>query len=119
MSLHLIGLRLFLIIQFCRHRVLAELLEHGLRSDLVLPEHKPLPPNNNHAASQVMTRPAVGVEYESARSLGINPSHALHHPGFYYYVAATCTELRRRRFLAAVEAEVRFFQSRCLEGNHN
>lgn len=110
---------LFLIIQLCRHRVLAELLEHGLRSDLVLPEHRPLPVNSNHAASQMIARPAVGVEYESARSLGINPSHALHHPGFYYYVAARCTELRRKRFLAAVEAEVCCFLSCCREGFYN
>ncbi len=94
---------LFSPYNFCRHRVLAELLEHGLRSNLVLPEHKPLLPSSDLTVSQTVARP---TEYESARSLGINPSHALHHPGFYYYVAARCTELRRKRFLAAVEAEV-------------
>jgi len=42
---------------------------------------------------------------ESTRSLGINPSHALQHPGFYYFMAAKCTEIRRQRFLAALELE--------------
>ena len=40
------------------------------------------------------------------KSLGINPNHALQHPGFYYYAAARCTEMRRSRFLAALETEV-------------
>ncbi len=40
------------------------------------------------------------------RVLGINPNQALQHPGFYYYMAARCTERRRERFLAALESEV-------------
>jgi hypothetical protein len=40
------------------------------------------------------------------KALGINPNHALQHPGFYYYLAARCTEMRRSRFLAALETEV-------------
>lgn len=67
------------------------------------------------ATSQVLPSNARGItatnalEVESMRSLGINPSHTLQHPGFYYYMAAKCTEMRRIRFLAAVEAEVRPF----------
>lgn len=47
-----------------------------------------------------------GVEYDAMRSLGLNPSHALQHPGFYYYVAARCTEMRRSRFMAALNGDV-------------
>uniref|UniRef100_A0A8H7Y8D4 Trafficking protein particle complex subunit 11 domain-containing protein n=1 Tax=Psilocybe cubensis TaxID=181762 RepID=A0A8H7Y8D4_PSICU len=87
-----------------QHRVLAELLEQGTRSNLVLPVHKPVPASA--AASQQTTRPSHNVEYDAVRSLGINPSHALQHPGFYYYVAARCTEMRRERFMAIADAEL-------------
>jgi hypothetical protein len=43
---------------------------------------------------------------DSMHSLGLNPSHALQHPGFYYYMAAKSTEKRRERYLALIEAEV-------------
>ena len=89
-----------------RHRVLAELLEQGTRSTLEIPVHIPAPSNSNFSQSQQNLRAASGVEYDTLRSLGINPSHALQHPGFYYYMAARCTEIRRSRFLAAVESEV-------------
>ena len=90
---------------FHRHRVLAELLEQGTRSTLVIPVHKPASSNPNFSQSQQNLRAASGIEYDTLRSLGINPSHALQHPGFYYYMAARCTEMRRSRFLAAVESE--------------
>jgi trafficking protein particle complex subunit 11 len=89
-----------------RHRVLAELLEQGTRSTLVIPVHKPASSNSSLSQSQQNLKAAPGVEYDTLRSLGINPSHALQHPGFYYYMAARCTEMRRSRFLAAVESEV-------------
>lgn len=98
-----------------RHRILAELLEQGARSTLTIPVHKPAPPiviNQAMAASQVLNPnnprgiTSNALEIDSMRSLGINPSHALQHPGFYYYMAAKCTEMRRTRFLVAVEAEV-------------
>lgn len=87
-----------------QHRVLAELLEQGTRSTLVLPVHKPAAPTINLSQSQQTIRAATGAEYD-VKSLGINPNHALQHPGFYYYVAARCTEMRRTRFLAALETE--------------
>lgn len=68
--------------------------------------------NASLAASQIQAPPGAqragnsALEVEAMRSLGINPSHALQHPGFYYYMAAKCTEMRRERFLAAAEAEV-------------
>ncbi|KAF8070400.1 Foie gras liver health family 1-domain-containing protein [Lyophyllum atratum] len=96
-----------------QHRVLAELLEQGTRSTLSIPSHKPAPPmssNASLAASQIHNVDAKGfaastLEVESMRSLGINPSHALQHPGFYYAMAAKCTEMRRERFLSALELE--------------
>ena len=95
----------------CRHRVLAELLEQGTRSTLEIPVHKPASLNSIFSQSQQNLRAASGVEYDTLRSLGINPSHALQHPGFYYYIAARCTEMRRSRFLAAVESEVNLSSS--------
>ena len=100
-----------------RHRVLAELLEQGTRSTLEIPVHIPASSNSNLSQSQQNLRAASGVEYDTLRSLGINPSHALQHPGFYYYMAARCTELRRSRFLAAVESEVKFDSPLYLETN--
>ncbi|KAF5372683.1 hypothetical protein D9615_009870 [Tricholomella constricta] len=82
-----------------QHRILAELLEQGTRSTSMLPVHKP---NHNSGSGGLA---AGTLEVESMRSLGINPSHALQHPGFYYYMAAKCTEMRRERFLTALELE--------------
>ena len=78
-----------------RHRVLAELLEQGSRSTLTFPTHAPL------------TRASGGPggappDMDAVR--GLNPSHALQHPGHYYYMAARCTEARRERFLASESA---------------
>lgn len=91
--------------------MLAELLEQGMRSTLTIPVHKFMGTglvasqalNTNNLRGSTQTTP---LELESMRSLGINPSHALQHPGFYYYMAAKCTEMRRERFLTAMEAEV-------------
>jgi hypothetical protein len=47
------------------------------------------------------------VEGDSMKELRMNPSQALHHPGFYYFVAARCTKIRREKFLVVVEGEVR------------
>lgn len=59
--------------------------------------------NATLVASASLPRATNGLE---AGALGLNPSHALQHPGFYYYMAARCTEMRRERFLAVAEAEV-------------
>lgn len=93
-----------------QHRVLAELLEQGMRSTLTIPVHKAhsaASTGAGMAASQALrgTAPTNVLESESMRSLGINPTHALQHPGFYYYMAAKCTEMRRERFLAVLEVE--------------
>lgn len=87
-----------------QHRILAELLDQGVRSALVLPVHTPaLTSQNLHALNQSTRLPG---ELDFARSAGINPSQALQHPGFYYYMAARCTEMRRERFQSAIEAEL-------------
>ncbi|TFY76432.1 hypothetical protein EWM64_g7579, partial [Hericium alpestre] len=49
---------------------------------------------------------AVGsLEVDALRMLGLNPSHALQHPGFYYYMAAQATEKRRARFLTMAKQQ--------------
>lgn len=106
--------RYVLIVQ-SRHRILAELLEQGTRSTLNLPIHKPVATTISPSQSQATLRTSAGVEYDAMRSLGLNPSHALQHPGFYYYMAARCTEMRRTRFLAVLEGEVsiQIFANEC------
>ncbi|KAJ7593749.1 Gryzun, putative trafficking through golgi-domain-containing protein [Mycena floridula] len=104
-----------------QHRVLAELLEQGTLSTLTIPTHLPVVPSStlnsslsNSSLGPGSTLPtsvsgqqrysAIG-ELESLRSLGMNPSHALQHPGFYYYMSARCTEMRRDRYLKTLAAE--------------
>jgi hypothetical protein len=84
-----------------RYKVLAELLELGSRSSLKIPVHTPALPQASSANTA-----AARIEADAIRVIGINPSHALQHPGFYYYMAARCTEMRRERLLAAVEVAV-------------
>ncbi|OAX31943.1 hypothetical protein K503DRAFT_702885 [Rhizopogon vinicolor AM-OR11-026] len=76
-----------------QHRVLAELLEQGSQSSLTLPTNTP--------PSRSMSPAGTPVELDTVRAPGLNPSHALQHPGHYYYMAARCTEFRRERFLAS------------------
>ena len=52
-------------------------------------------------AAQALDPSQAGLD--AMRVLGLNPNQALQHPGFYYYMAARCTERRRERFLAAIE----------------
>jgi hypothetical protein len=84
-----------------RHRVFAELLEQGTRSTLVIPSHRPQPLQPASASQAGL----AGLQPEAGGI--INPSHALQHPGYYYYMAARCTETRRERFLHALENQVR------------
>ncbi|KAG6813748.1 hypothetical protein H0H92_007700 [Tricholoma furcatifolium] len=88
-----------------QYRVFAELLEQGTRSTLVIPVHLPVAniPSNQQNGGRGSS--ASALEVETIRSLGINPSHALQHSGFYYFMAAKCTEARRERYLAALEIE--------------
>ncbi len=96
-----------------RYRVFAELLEQGLRSTLEIPQHKPpaLTGNASSVAAVVRGNSAPSLEMNALRSLGLNPNHTLQHPGFYYYMASRCTELRREKYHAAIEAEVRLWPS--------
>ncbi|KAK7057624.1 Gryzun, putative trafficking through golgi-domain-containing protein [Favolaschia claudopus] len=88
-----------------QHRILAELLEHGIQSKLVIPDHRPVNTLLPQTPRPSAPPPSSALEVETLRTMGINPSHALQHPGYYYYMAAKCTEARRERFLAAAEAE--------------
>lgn len=93
-----------------QHRILAELLDQGARINLAFPNLQPLVNAgllNGPPPIQSALGPRNTLEVESIRSLGLNPGQALQHPGFYYYMAAKCTELRRERFLLSVEQEVR------------
>lgn len=101
----------------CRHRAFAELLEHGTRSTLQIPSHfstTSLSHAAAAAAAQALESTQRGaLEVEAIRALGLNPTQALQHPGFYYYMAARSTERRRERFLALARAEVRLCGSQC------
>jgi hypothetical protein len=77
---------------------MAELLEHGMRSTLVLPTHRP------SLLETPITMPSQ--QSDALTSLGLNPAHALQHPAFYYYMSARFTEKRREMFAAALELEV-------------
>lgn len=104
----------FPLIIWSRYRLLAELMEQGASSTLAIPSHIPASFNTaleaflTTSSSQATSRGSTpAIEVDGLRSLGTNPSHALLHPGFYYYLAARCTELRRERFLGALNSEVR------------
>lgn len=91
-----------------RNRLFAELLEQGTRSTLVIPVHKPQILASGTGVSQTAssgTQRLAGIDVDP-RSMGLNPCHSLQHPGFYYYAGARCTEMRRIKFQAALEAEV-------------
>ncbi|TCD61939.1 hypothetical protein EIP91_007679 [Steccherinum ochraceum] len=89
-----------------QHRVFAELLEQGVRTNLKIPKHLPVPPPTAAKVAAQAAAPQRGpLEADALRALGLNPTHALQHPGFYYYMAAQCTEQRRERFLRALDSE--------------
>lgn len=78
-----------------QHRVLGELLEQGSNSSLTFPTISP-----PSLTASMPSSSSTPVELDTVRAFGLNPSHALQHPGHYYYMAARCTEARRERFLA-------------------
>ncbi|KAI0669719.1 Gryzun, putative trafficking through golgi-domain-containing protein [Trametes maxima] len=87
-----------------QHRVFAELLEQGTRSNLKIPSPYPTPtPSAAMLAAQSLEASQMGLE--AMRVLGLNPNQALQHPGFYYYMAARCTERRRERFISMLDSE--------------
>ena len=77
---------------------MAELLEHGMRSTLVLPIHRPT------LFETPITMPSQ--QSDVLTGLGLNPAQALQHPAFYYYASARYTEKRREMFEAALALEV-------------
>ncbi|KAG6382017.1 Gryzun, putative trafficking through golgi-domain-containing protein [Boletus reticuloceps] len=87
-----------------QHRVLAELLEQGSQSTLTFPTHVPLTRASGASLASAVGPSGAPLDVDAIRTLGLNPSHALQHPGHYYYMAARCTEARRERFLASESA---------------
>ncbi|KAF8549955.1 hypothetical protein OG21DRAFT_1420431 [Imleria badia] len=87
-----------------QHRMLAELLEQGSRSTLTFPTHAPLTRASGTPLTSAVGPTGAPLDVDAIRTLGLNPSHALQHPGHYYYMAARCTEARRERFLASESA---------------
>ncbi|TDL16121.1 hypothetical protein BD410DRAFT_647647 [Rickenella mellea] len=89
-----------------QYRVLGELLEQGTQSTLAIPSHIPTPPITQATpATQPQQQQQQQQQLEGMRALGLNPSTALQHPGFYFYLAAGCTERRQARFLSILDAE--------------
>lgn len=86
-----------------RYRVLGELLEQGTHSTLVIPSHRP---NSTTLPAALPASLPPTVQNTAQNDPGMNASHALQHPGYYYHMAARYTEVRRERFLAALNAEV-------------
>ncbi|KAL5532043.1 hypothetical protein ACEPAF_5607 [Sanghuangporus sanghuang] len=82
-----------------QYRVFAELLEQATHFGMPIPSHSPSNSTAIPEAGQAQ------LEIEALPALGINPSTALMHPGFYYYFAAEYTEKRRMRFLRMLEDE--------------
>ncbi|KAG8794879.1 hypothetical protein FRC12_020516 [Ceratobasidium sp. 428] len=99
-----------------QHRIFAELLEHGLRNGLRIPSlappplgnaPTPVPPVIDPGASVAGLPPPVpGQGSALVSASGHNPSLALQHPGFYYYIAAGCSVQRLARFKAVLESEI-------------
>jgi trafficking protein particle complex subunit 11 len=83
-----------------------------MRTTLKIPTHVPTP-SVREAQTPVTSRTQLPLEGEAMRVMGINPGIALQHPGFYYYMAARCTERRRQRYLVAADAEVRLLLKFC------
>ncbi|KAG8955611.1 hypothetical protein FRC04_007602 [Tulasnella sp. 424] len=88
-----------------QYRILAELLELAVRAGYKLP-NATIPPSLLGIRPPGANSPSPNQQSDS-KALGINPSHVLQHPGYFYYLSATCTLLRYERFLTAVQQEER------------
>ncbi|KAG9008676.1 hypothetical protein FRB90_008778 [Tulasnella sp. 427] len=88
-----------------QYRILAELLELAIRAGYKLPIPTTPPPLPGTRATGISS--AAPNQQNDPKNLGTNPAHVLQHPGYFYYLAATCTQQRYERFLAAVQQEER------------
>ncbi|KAG8874127.1 hypothetical protein FRB97_006117 [Tulasnella sp. 331] len=77
-------------------RILAELVELALRAGYKLPVT-----NVPALSADTVREPVAGAAVASS----FKPDTVLQHPGYYYYMAAKCTQERLDRFLAVVEKE--------------
>lgn len=80
-----------------QYRILAEVLEQGLRAGLKLPTHE---------ASVALPPAFTTLPAEPPPIPGRNTLNVLQHPGFYYYEAAICSRERFRRFATIAGQEV-------------
>lgn len=81
-----------------QYRILAEVLELGLRAGLKLPTHE---------ASVALPPAFTTLPAEPPPIPGRNTLNVLQHPGFYYYEAALCSRERFRRFTTIAGQEVK------------
>ncbi|KAG8930220.1 hypothetical protein FRC01_003141 [Tulasnella sp. 417] len=88
-----------------QYRILAELLELAVRAGYKLPTST-IPPGVPGTRPTGTGSPAPNQQNDP-RALGMNPSQALQHPGYFYYLSATCTLQRYERFITAVQQEER------------
>jgi len=90
-----------------QQRVLAELLEAGIRAGFKLPSHLPSEPVNPALTAQlaVVGGHGRGTSVDLSAVFGLAPSSALQHPGFYYFAAAQFTQRRYTEFLRALDLE--------------
>ncbi|KAG8739213.1 hypothetical protein FRC10_005870 [Ceratobasidium sp. 414] len=95
-----------------QHRILAELLEQGLRNGLRIPSLAPSPLPHTLTPVPAVVDPSASVAGlpQPAPGQGVipvspghNPSLSLQHPGFYYYIAAGCSVQRLARFKAITD----------------
>ncbi|KAF9441033.1 hypothetical protein P691DRAFT_685356, partial [Macrolepiota fuliginosa MF-IS2] len=79
----------------------AELLEQGMCWNLVIPVHKPqvvVTSSSGPQAPNPSAQQLAGID-GNQRMLGLNPSHL---PGFCYYAATRCMEMRQVKFQIAL-----------------
>ncbi|KAH7102159.1 Foie gras liver health family 1-domain-containing protein [Auriculariales sp. MPI-PUGE-AT-0066] len=90
-----------------QQRVLAEMLEVGIRSGLRIPTHLPHEPINPVLQVQLATVQGHGARPSGDLSavFGEASASALQHPGFYYFAAAHFTQRRYQQFVRALETE--------------
>ncbi|CAG8671699.1 3712_t:CDS:10, partial [Acaulospora morrowiae] len=75
-----------------QYRIFGDVLEVATRSGFIIPD----PSTVNHHISSNDYR---FTSNNSTDNTGVNPSTVLHHPGFYYHLAAKYNSMRRKRFL--------------------
>lgn len=90
-----------------QYRLFAELLEHATRAGIQLPVSTGFPtnaknaPDHSHAPSS-----SIASFDQNGAVFGLNPANSIHHAGYYYFAAASCTQQRYRCYNLASQREV-------------